>query len=525
VLHKNVLLVIQPDTIAGAETGHFGVEDCTGRGRRQGPAMLEIFPRDEDAFIGKIMLGRPTGNSIVLSALSLTPLDLFIDCTAVPGPGDGRARIALPVMGVSPSQPAEVVLAGLDPDTEYSYQVSYGSPGADDLTAGWTGRFHTQRARKSTFVFTIQADSHMGLAAIGLPDSKAELYNRTLTNIAGDAPDFHIDLGDFSSLELVARRSAASLDEARERYASQRYFLADLCRNVPFYLVLGNHEGEQGWRARLPEDSLCIWGTLARRLIIPNPYPDAFYSGNPDTVAGGPLGDYYAWEWGDALFVVLDPFRYTVKRPHGLGWGEGSLDGWDWTLGKQQYDWLYTTLHGSHARWKFVFAHHMTGGVAGTRRGEGYYGRGGIDAARYAVAKRPTFEWGGEDSTGAYVFDLMRPGWNHGPIHRMMANEGVDIFFRGHDHVFVYETLDGVVYQTCPTPDDTLYATGYLEASLFTTGVQVNNPGHLRVMVSPDSVRVDYVRSVLPQDEPLRENGVEIRNGDVCYTYTLMGPR
>ena len=34
-------------------------------------------------------------------------------------------------------------------------------------------------------------------------------------------------------------------------------------------------------------------------------------------------------------------------------------EGWDWTLGKTQYDWLFDTLHGSQARWKLVFIHHL----------------------------------------------------------------------------------------------------------------------------------------------------------------------
>lgn len=298
--------------------------------------------------------------------------------------------------------------------------------------------------------------------------------------------------------------------------------MADLCQGVPFFLVLGNHEGEQGWRGTLPNDSLSVWGIDARRQAIPNPYPDAFYSGNPDTASGGPIGDYYAWQWGDALFVVIDPFRYTTRRPHRVGGrGQSSLEGWDWTLGREQYDWLYKTLHESPARWKFVFAHHMTGGAVEGGRAVGAYGRGGIDAAQYRVARRPSFEWGGEDSTGAYVFDAKRPGWSHGPIHRMMVDEGVDIFFRGHDHVFVYETLDGIVYQTCPVPTDRKYSKGFFEPEVFTSGVKVNNMGHLRVAVSSDSVGVAYVRSVLPEDEPLLQNGVEVRNGTVSYSYTL----
>ena len=67
--------------------------------------------------------------------------------------------------------------------------------------------------------------------------------------------------------------------------------------------------------------------------------------------------DYYAWTWGDALFVVLDPYHYSMKWPNddGQGYGgegqdgEASGDRWDWTLGIQQYLWLKDTLENSNA--------------------------------------------------------------------------------------------------------------------------------------------------------------------------------
>jgi hypothetical protein len=36
--------------------------------------------------------------------------------------------------------------------------------------------------------------------------------------------------------------------------------------------------------------------------------------------------DYYAWEWGDALFVAIDPFWYTTTKPFigNIGGGESS---------------------------------------------------------------------------------------------------------------------------------------------------------------------------------------------------------
>ena len=59
------------------------------------------------------------------------------------------------------------------------------------------------------------------------------------------------------------------------------------------------------------------WSAQLRTTYFPNPVPDAFYSGNstPDTTVGM-LEDYYAWEWGDALFIVLDPYWFTPPTRH-----------------------------------------------------------------------------------------------------------------------------------------------------------------------------------------------------------------
>jgi hypothetical protein len=164
----------------------------------------------------------------------------------------------------------------------------------------------------------------------------------------------------------------------------------------------------------------------------------------------------------------------------------------------------------------------MVGGVLGGKLGMSPYGRGGTDAAKFRVAGRPSFEWGGEDSTGNFVFAEKRPDWSHGPIHDMLVEEGVDILFRGHDHAFVYEELDGVVYQTCPQPANTGYNEGEYRREFYSTGIQRNNSGHIRVSVAPDSVRVDYVRAVLQEDEPLTEESGAIRNRTVSYSYTLV---
>ena len=66
------------------------------------------------------------------------------------------------------------------------------------------------------------------------------------------------------------------------------------------------------------------------------------------------------------------------------------------------------------------------------------------------------FEWGGYTDEGVWEFDEQRPDWDL-PIHQLMVENGVTIFFQAHDHIFARQELDGVVYQSVPNPADDTY--------------------------------------------------------------------
>ena len=95
-----------------------------------------------------------------------------------------------------------------------------------------------------------------------------------------------------------------------------------------------------------------------------------------------------------------------------------------------------------------------------------------------------------------------------------MAKYGVSIFFQGHDHLFVRQQKDGVIYQETPTPADPNYASP--NDSAYRSGDHLPAAGHLRVTVSPQDVKVEYVRSWLPQDE-----NAEHKQDQVAFTYSV----
>ncbi|MGB7746405.1 MAG: hypothetical protein WBN75_03880 [Verrucomicrobiia bacterium] len=50
----------------------------------------------------------------------------------------------------------------------------------------------------------------------------------------------------------------------------------------------------------------------------------------------------------------------------------------------------------------------------------------------------------------------------------------------------------------------------------YQSGVKLPNSGHLHVTVSPEKVKVDYVRSYLPKDESAQN-----RTGEIAHSYTV----
>lgn len=384
--------------------------------------------------------------------------------------------------------PLEVDFTGLKADSRYYYRTRSRAKSASAFLSGPERTFNTQRAEGSTFSFTIEADEH-------LYDKKGvnSIFQICLDNQAADKPDFMFSLGDtFGDDHQPYTITSAQMNQLHKDY---RPLLGTICHSVPFYFCIGNHEGEFNYYlAQNPPDNMGVYATLWRKFYYPNPYPNQFYTGNTEVEPYG-MGmpeNYYSWTWGDALFVVLDVYRYqslTSAKP-----GK-----WDWTLGYSQYSWLKATLEGSNARYRFVFAHHT--------RGEG---RGAAKTARY-------YEWGGYEADGVtWGFDKNRPGWDK-PIHQLFVDNQVDIFFQGHDHLFAHEVLDGVVYQEVPMPSDSTYEIGMLANADAYLSDTIGGTGHLRVIVSPKGATVDFVRAWLPADTL---SGIH-HNREVAFSYNI----
>ena len=436
------------------------------------------YPDPKQAWdVATIILGVPEADRITMSVVPNGSLEGYVEY--------GTSRTAVQ------SFPGQLTLTNLTADAEYSYRLFYRKPGETEFKSGPEYHFHTARAPGSPFVFEIQGDSHP--ERIGKQNDQA-LYEQTLLAAAKDRPDFYICMGDDFSVDTL---QTVNPETVRQVYLKQLPYLGLLAHSSPLFLVNGNHE--QAARANLDgtANNVAVWAQNSRNTLFPQPAPDGFYSGDKEDVPHiGLLRDYYAWTWGDALFVVIDPYWHSdVAVDNKFGGGDKRADLWSIGLGEEQYRWLKRTLEESNAKFKFVFSHHVNG-----------TGRGGIELAGL-------YEWGGKGRDGQTEFKTRRPGWEL-PIHQLMEKNHVTIFFQGHDHIFVHQKLDGVIYQTLPEPADPNYA--LYNADAYLSGERFPNSGRVRVAVGPDKVRVEYLASRLPKDAT-----PEHPDGEIIFSYEV----
>ena len=340
---------------------------------------------------------------------------------------------------------AEWHFDGLQAGTRYEYDVTELVEGETKLH--FEGSALTQREPDDSFSFAMISDSHIGAYL----DYANQGYPETLQAIAAEvsaaAPDFLINLGDMLDFHQFGFNAPPPSGEVtRLAYQNYRALLGGLAGHVGHFPVIGNWDGEAGSYSA----EQIAWSREQRQLYVPAPGPTTYPEG------GGPGADYYAFTWGDALFIVLNVMSYTTAE-HVLSDDEVPDD---WTLGAEQLAWFESTLANATSKWRFSFIHHTVGGAAGNPANSNY-GRGGGQAA-----------YVGEQAT----------------IHELMLEYGQQVFFYGHDHVFADMVVDGIHYSMPGSAGApwkfTTEETGYTE--------YWDESGWALVDVSPDAVHVQF---------------------------------
>jgi hypothetical protein len=356
---------------------------------------------------------------------------------------------------------AEWHVSGLLPGHRYSYLVFLpGDEGSESDLPLYFGSAATAPPPGTPFTFVAMTDEHIE-PRDPVPPGQTVVYDswafmeETLLEVTAQVakanPDFIVNLGDMLDYHIFGFNAPPpDASWARLGYLNYRRLFGDTVAHAAHFPVIGNWDGESG--CNTPDE--IARSTSQRLLYAPGPGPATYPEG------GSPNGDYYAFTWGDALFVVLNVMTYTSSC-HLLSDGPGLPD--DWTLGATQLGWLEQTLANATSKWRFLFIHHTVGGAAGDPE-DSAYGRGGAQAAHV-----------GQQAI----------------IQAMMVQYGVQVFFYAHDHVFTDAVVEGVHY-TLPGSAGAPWKfdsseTGY---SLYWT-----ESGYGRVAVAPDEAKIDFVAS------------------------------
>jgi hypothetical protein len=455
-----------------------------------------------DAGLSNVILGRPTDSSIAISVLATEVQSVYVEY----GTTKTSLNKKIPAISLEANAPQVFELTGLKANTKYYYRLRSKKSTETTFATGKTNSFSTAKSSGKTFSFSVQGDTHPERAGKMF---NAELYSVMMGNVAAQQPDFHILLGDDFSIDPLIDKGQANQASVENIYRTHRNWLSIAGASVPIFLVNGNHEQAAAYLLDGTTTNPAVLAGNARLKYYPLPAPNRFYTGDSYEIPNvGLPRDYYSWTWGDALFISIDPYWHSKQavdnvagvsadqgdKGGGKGGGSGKTTNlWNVGIGDEQYAWLKKTLESSKARYKFVFAHHVLG-----------TGRGGVEVST-------NYEWGGKDPKGQSTFAKERPNWEL-PIHDLMVKNGVSIFFQGHDHIFVTQERDGLIYQSMPNPADDTFS--MFNEGAYLTGTKAPNSGHVRVTVTPAEAKVEYFLAARTQDSSRK-------NLSTAHSYTI----
>ncbi len=466
-------------------------------------------------------------------------------------PGLFVSGISQSLTAASPGDVFTFSLTSLTPNSPLTYMVTWHDDSEGTDSEGATRNFHTQPGVDQPFSFIATGDGH------NLNVQKNENAGRrnpsnvmanTMKNILAergprdDLPHFWMEPGDTAPyanhgqdnnafpIKLTGEPTDAGDPEgaADKPYASQegqqdcerlmRIFRKQYTpiHSIPLYMCGGNHDGRAWWHYvanhtigdghDLAADSVAAYDSH-----LGAPPGSGIYGGDSS-------GRWYSFQWGAALIVVLDVYvdtEHVSGKPsaHDLPQNPGDED--EWTLGTTQYDWLFNSSDGILSKpsggwkWAIVFMHNLIGGKHTTPDN---YGRGGKRYVLDSIASKPTFEHGAGaawTNPNSYTGDHASLGFHQSLTKHRDLNDYEVVVFKGHDHFYAREKVNGIPYLTMPQPagchtdnhNDAVYGNGFINQGDYIDDARdtfyASNAGHVHVTVTPDFLEVEYIRSYI----------------------------
>jgi predicted phosphodiesterase len=406
-------------------------------------------PQSESPLFLPPLLSRPTETSIRITALnSKLPAEAAIELRK---DGANRWQRQQSMLKLASHEMLDWNLTRLSPAARYEYQILMKPGAGGSLQPVASGSFRTQRKRPANYTAVLITDPHTGSFREG--SGPVLTLDKVVQNASRAKAEFVLDLGDNVAWSGSREYGQKSPDGAVEAYARYRRQIGPLSINSPHFAVIGNWSGESG---KFPEKSIEMTSAV-RQAFLPGPNHLTYPQG------GSEREDYYAFSWGDALYVILNIQTYSKpSKPNELPSLRQDVNQiTEWTLGEKQMAWFETTLRKANERFRFVCMHHPAGGNAGDHENT-LYGRGGARACNTGEQAR---------------------------IHALMKKHHVQIFFYGHDHVFVDDVVDGIHYTlpgSCGAPwKFTREETGYERFW--------PDSGHAQLDVTPKKATVSFI--------------------------------
>ncbi len=376
-------------------------------------------------FLNEEILTNPTYNSVQLKMKSGEAADVYVEYGTLKKPFKERTETQ------SSSGPGHFTFEldkGLKAGKEYEYRVRCKATNESEFGSRESHTFKTlKKGYDETVKFAYATDSHIVNKVLKSwcdPNKKKnklnmKTFNQSLKNMLnGDDYDFVFIGGDnagthntndapCSNFPQYGSGSVKSPDEADLRYELMLSQWDKITDKLPLLYLLGNHEGEsnyiQGNESPKYGYHKDLWNLSRAARLRHLPDPTEVYEGSSNSDL------YYTFASGPVRIIVLDVMAGNDDLP--------VVE--TWTLGTEQKTWLKGVLERSDEPWKIVFIEHLVGGHCGCSPGDLYnYGRGGLLAVDKGI--------NGGNFSGEQE-----------EIHRMMRDNGVQVFAKSHDHVAV----------------------------------------------------------------------------------------
>ncbi len=428
---------------------------------------LELSETAKDAVQNYDLVTAITGSSTLISMIFTDDIDFYVEYGTSPGVYSQNSSV---INNVPAFESSRIWLTGLSPNTRYYYRVRVRDNRTNSNFEAFNEKsFVTSRNKGSAFKFSQITDTHIAL--IYIKDVIIQDYVKaTLNNLVSYNPDFIVDTGDtFITDALHSENDTKKSTEFR--YELVRKFLEET--GLPYFFNgNGNHEAELGFPVGSLVDSvLTNWSIKTRNKFVPTFTPNTTkYGGNADHE------NYFAYDWGDATFVFIDPNYYTNVTP---------MSAEDWKIGGEQMQWLNDTLRTSDKKWKFVMSHHIAGGCPNFAS-DYYYGDGGGHCLDY--------------------------GGDAKEINTLMEVYNAQFYLYGHVHMFAHDTNNwsatgregSVNYVLAPNGgrEEPYYAPIWA----FYDQPKISTRGHINYEVSPYNVTFWLINQT---------------DGQVLYNFTL----